>query len=478
VKSLLLKNRFFLGTLGVILLTLGGFALSLYTHYEEEVSDQHVLHSHHVIRRANDILLLTTDAETGTRGYILTGDTALLDPYHRLRRTLSLRVDSLQQLLPDNPEQLAQMDSLRPMLAARRQIFDQVVDLRARNQPVPIPLIMQGKFKSYLIRQRLLGMIDAEERLLIKRNQNADQMFVYTNILSVLLLLLTFITLVVNYYQMRTELDRRERNERQLLSYELSLQAKITELERSNQDLLRFAYVASHDLQEPLRKIQTFATMLTGSLAGEVSDSARSYLVRIERAAHRSSTLVQDLLTYSRMSNRAEAFQPVNLQQVVEEVREELELSIAESQASILTSNLPSLEAMPGQMLHLFRNLVSNSLKYRRPNIAPEIRIEAEVLANTESREAVYRIEIIDNGLGFEDKHAEQIFEPFKRLHANTDCQGTGIGLAICKRVVLRHGGTISASSTPGQGTCIRILLPQRQQEVMAARPDPLPAAA
>ena len=239
------------------------------------------------------------------------------------------------------------------------------------------------------------------------------------------------------------------------------------ELKRSNQQLDQFASVASHDLQEPLRKIQAFSNLLiqnyTDSLSAEIID----LLNRMQLAANRMQDLVQGLLAFSRLTTQQAPHQSVNLTKVLTGIYDDLEGTITAKGASVTFGEMPTLKGHPVQLQQLFQNLLSNALKYARPNVPPRITIEARPagpeelpLLSDQSTGSWQLITVTDNGIGFENKHRDLIFEPFSRLHGRSQYTGTGLGLAICKRVVDLHQGHISAQGTPGQGSIFTLLLP------------------
>ncbi len=229
------------------------------------------------------------------------------------------------------------------------------------------------------------------------------------------------------------------------------------QLTRSNRELESFASVASHDLQEPLRKILAFGDRLRTQAAGALNPAAADSLARMLNAATRMQTLINDLLSFARVGSRAQEFVTVRLDAIVTDVLVDLESRISEVGATVHFESMPEIEADPLQMRQLFQNLISNALKFRRQGVPPVIGIR--------SREDDGRaiIEVADNGIGFEEQYADRIFGIFQRLHGRGAYEGTGIGLAICRRIVERHHGSISASGRLGEGATFRVTLPMEQ---------------
>ncbi|QKZ14072.1 PAS domain S-box protein [Spirosoma sp. KUDC1026] len=245
-------------------------------------------------------------------------------------------------------------------------------------------------------------------------------------------------------------------------------------LTRSNENLEQFAYIASHDLQEPLRKIQQFGDLLKTRYASTTGDEL-AYLERMQGAANRMSILIKDLLTFSRISTRQATTEPVALRQVVTDTLDNVSVAIEETNARIDVSELPIVPGDASQLRQLFQNLISNALKFRQTDpfgktIAPHIQIQASALRIDELPGSVspvrhtavyYRIDVIDNGIGFDEKYVDRIFQVFQRLHGRNEFAGTGVGLAICQKVVANHGGAITATSRPGQGATFSVYLPR-----------------
>jgi two-component system sensor kinase FixL len=234
------------------------------------------------------------------------------------------------------------------------------------------------------------------------------------------------------------------------------------ELLRSNKELEAFATVASHDLQEPLRKIRNFGDLLERKFADNIGEEGADYLGRIRKAVSRMQALIDALLSYSRVTSRSLPFESISLKEIVHEVMSDLDVLIESKGASLHLEELPSIEADPVQMRQLFQNLISNSFKFASKNETPQVRIHSEMLGGSKS--GFLSIFVEDNGIGFDEKFVEQIFYPFERLHSRAAYEGLGMGLAICRKIVERHGGVIEAKGLPGKGATFIITLPIRQK--------------
>jgi PAS domain S-box-containing protein len=240
---------------------------------------------------------------------------------------------------------------------------------------------------------------------------------------------------------------------------ELRVRERTAELERRNQELQNFTFAASHDLQEPLRKIQTFSDLLATQYLDSVSEQGRDYIKRMHETATRMRDVIQSLMKYSLLTFKVEPFGRVDLNEIASEVVSDLELQIGDTGALVEIGELPEIEADAGQMRQLFQNLLGNALKFSREGIQPIVRIHAN--CSSENREC--EIWFNDNGIGFEEKYLDRIFKPFQRLHSKDKYGGIGMGLAICAKVIEHHNGRMTAKSTPGKGSSFIITLPCNQ---------------
>jgi PAS domain S-box-containing protein len=248
---------------------------------------------------------------------------------------------------------------------------------------------------------------------------------------------------------------------------EMELQEKNRELEAMNQELASFAYVSSHDLQEPLRKIQTFASRILETENDNLTERGKDYFQRMQNAALRMQTLIEDLLTYSRTNTAEKNFELTNLNTLLEEISNELRETIEEKKAVIKSSPLPSMEVVPFQFRQLLINILGNALKFSKADTPPVITITAGVVKGSSIKSGhvarsknYHHIAIADNGIGFEPEHSHRIFEVFQRLHGRNEYGGTGIGLAICKKIMDNHGGVILAESELDMGATFHLYFP------------------
>ena len=239
----------------------------------------------------------------------------------------------------------------------------------------------------------------------------------------------------------------------------------IESLRESNAQLEDFASIAAHDLQEPLRKVRAFGDMLARSSGDDLGEDGRRYLERMQDAAGRMQQLIDDLLVYSRLTTRAAPSEPVDLNETVARVIDDLDLALGDAGTTVEVDRLPSVNAEPTQMYQLFQNLISNAIKFRREDEPHRIDIGSE---RGDDGNAV--ITIADNGIGFSNDYSEQIFKIFERLHGRTSYAGTGIGLALCRKIVERHGGSITASGAEGAGATFTITIPANDRELIDAR--------
>ena len=266
---------------------------------------------------------------------------------------------------------------------------------------------------------------------------------------------------------LQKEIDERKLSEEKVNILNRQLIENNDHLRQMNEELDQFAYMASHDLQEPLRKIQMFSDKIM--VKKQHDEESEKYFSRIISASRRMQSLINNLLDFSRHSVNSAGFKKTDLKLVLKDIVHEMEVEIEKTNATVTYGKLPVIYAIPGLMHQLFFNLVGNALKFRKKDVAPVIRIDAEKMSPeevhgfTSQRSAgFYKITVRDNGIGFDTRHNEEIFKVFKRLHSYHEYEGSGVGLSICKKIIEKHGGFIRAESSP-EGSCFMILLPEKQ---------------
>jgi signal transduction histidine kinase len=270
---------------------------------------------------------------------------------------------------------------------------------------------------------------------------------------------------------LQKEVEDRKSSEQKIKKLNLQLLENNEQLKTTVEELDRFAYVASHDLQEPLRKILIFSDKLATCTKDVLSSEADNYLQKIVKSSERMHQLINDLLKFSRYTNDNYGFEKTDLNTIIKDVLSDVETEVQKRNAKIIVDqNLPTIWAIPSQMRQVFQNLISNSLKFSREGVDPEIRISGSRTSGHEiygvnkktPNDHYFQIRFSDNGIGFDTKYAKEIFVVFKRLHSYHDFEGTGIGLSICKKIIEKHNGFITAESTLNEGSTFTITLPER----------------
>lgn len=439
-------------------------------------NNEQVIHTQDVLEDLQELRTNVVQAESDARGYIISGDAVYLDSYHTVREQIAAKVASLKSLTADNASHQQKFPALDAAFANRFELLDEYIK---RREEQGTEFVLQsnqsgeGKRRMDALRA-VIGEISRDERSLLAarttQSRDSGQRTLLTFVLAngVLLALLC----LVFYLSMRY-IGERRRNEANLQAAHDQLEARViertdelndlnTELNRSNRELQDFAFVASHDLQEPLRKIQAFGDRLKSKHGPDLNENARDYLDRMQNAAGRMHTLINDLLGFSRVTTKAQPFVPTDLNSVAREVLNDLEVRVLDNGGHVDVGDLPTIDADPLQMRQLLQNLIGNALKFHRPGVPPIIKVTGDVSANGGSE---LKLTVEDNGIGFDEKYLDRIFTPFQRLHGRGEYEGTGIGLAVCRKIVERHGGVLAAKSKPGEGSAFTATLPVKQQK-------------
>ena len=474
-----------LGFIAALIFTVANAVISFRSANTLVQNNERVLETQEAIRDVEALLSVIKDAETGQRGYLLTRNEEFLAPYNAAVGRVEGLVADLKELKTDDPRQLERIPAIEEAIKARLQTLATNIDVlrnEGRETLVQRALLEKGRGEMDRIRSLVREFEEAEQRRLSQRvaesaasSRNSILTFIAANLAVMLLLVAVFFLLRRDFAaRQKAEAELRaahEQLEQRVIERTAELNSANLELERSNRELQDFAYVASHDLQEPLRKIQAFGDRLKSVQGPKFDERGLDYLDRMQNAAGRMHTLINDLLTFSRVTTKAQPFVATDLNGICNEVVDDLETLIQTTRGRVEVTDLPTIDADPLQMRQLFQNLIANALKFHRPEVDPVVIIRSESFTGAADRSddtsqtKFTRIFVEDNGIGFDEKYLDRIFTPFQRLHGRGEYEGTGIGLAVCRKIVERHGGSLTATSVQGEGSTFIAVLPIEQAD-------------
>jgi signal transduction histidine kinase len=436
-----------------------------------------VLHSQEVIEKNLRFLGDVRAAESRKRGYIITGDSRYLDKFYGALNEIEKHGSQLAALVADSPSRHEEVNTLRTLVDKRKQEFQDIIAIYKKDgyKAPASALVRQVEFEANDDINRLSEKINQDEIQLLKDRREKSIRSKDFALWGLFIGGIFTTTLIIfSYYLIYVDQRRRQNLIEELAQARDTLEEKVRdrtqELERSNRELQEFAYIASHDLQEPLRKIQIFGDRLKTRSGAALDETSRDYLERMQKAAKRMHTLINDLLQFSRVSSSGLVARKdfINLNEQVGEVISDLEGSLEETQGKICVDNLPELQADPVLVNQLLQNILSNALKFHQPNVSPEVTVSWHNRTSFETGEPppnYYEIAVTDNGIGIDPQYEEKIFKPFQRLHAKNEYEGAGIGLAICRKIIERHEGFIRVMpASSGQGTTFLIGFPTVQK--------------
>ncbi|TMO77538.1 histidine kinase [Pseudoalteromonas sp. S3785] len=422
--------------------------------------------------------LSIVQAESGQRGYLLTEEDDYLMPYYDAIGQIESQIQHVKSLHSEIDGQAERIAQLLVLTEAKINELKKTVTL-ATNDKERRALYLLNTHKGRELYKDIRAKVnDIQDRELLFKVSHFSKLaqikneakitFVITAVTSALLIIGMFILTRLNLRNAAKYREELERQNETLASKVSERTQELTlysdELSRSNRELEEFAFVASHDLQEPLRKIQAFSDRLETMFKDELGEKGIDYIGRMKNAAQRMSNLINDLLEFSRVTTRGKDFDDTDLKGVVNDILSDLEVAINESNAQIEVGELPVIQADKSQMQQLFLNLLSNAVKFRKPGKEPHISVTYEYkdeFSEDHNEKVGWQIITIkDNGIGFSQEYADKIFVPFQRLHGRSEYKGTGIGLSVCRRIVERHGGIITAHSKDGEGATFIIKLP------------------
>lgn len=437
-----------------------------------------------VINAVNRLHVAVLRIESGQRGFMLTDDEKYLADYTETLGLINEVMDEVEvsSFSSDIKVQTGRIEQLLLLTKAKVNEVVEVVELvKAGKEQEAFELVKSDKgIMLYKRFETLFSEIDSSERNmqgthlanLMSLRRDSVNTLIISSVTTLLLIITVFLLLKINSRE-------HEKYQADLESVNEDLETKIAErtqelsvfseeLARSNRELEDFAFVASHDLQEPLRKIRAFGNRLESGYNDVIDERGKDYLARMLNAAERMSMLISDLLAFSRVSTRGKEFGEVDLNRAINSVIDDLEIAIDEKSAEINVSDMPVIRGDKSQLEQLFLNLISNALKFQSEGVKPIVSINVTNALPEDTSDILIseeyewiKITVTDNGIGFEQSFAEKIFAPFQRLHGRSEYKGTGIGLAVCRRIVERHNGQINAISKPGEGATFSIILPK-----------------
>lgn len=443
-------------------------------------NDALVVHTHEVLDDIRDILATLSEAESAQRSYLITGEPRYLEPSRAAGSLAHARIKQLRELTVHDAIQHERTGQLLPLIEFRVDSLQRGIAVYDAGGVEAVRAYVQAGRGRHQMEQihSLLKAMENTELDLLQRREKESRVSYRTAVVTVWLSTLVGLILVgAGYRLMVRELETRRRGTEALAQANDELEDRVerrTEdlnsanesLQRSNRELEQFASVASHDLQEPLRKIQAFGDRIQTRCAAELGEQGRDYLARMLASATRMRSLIDALLSFSRVTTKAQPFTLVNLETTAEEVVSDLEDRIQRMNGRVEIGPLPTLEADPSQMRQLLQNLIGNGLKFARPNEPPQVEVSSRLLPVVNGEIESCELTVRDNGIGFEEIYLDRIFELFQRLHGRQEYEGTGMGLAICRKIVERHGGSITAKSAPDAGATFLVTLPLRQEKL------------
>jgi signal transduction histidine kinase len=457
-----------------LILVILGSAISFWVANRIDYYTAELIHTEEVLQSTDKLYATILERETSIRGYLLTGNENFLANYEYSKANGKEFFNDIIELTKNNPIQQNHLDELNKLMKQRLDVFETSKKYYQANGTL-LGFLNNEKVEDavngYRAIKSLIDQINTEEeRLLINRNEilinNIAALPIIVGLISFFSILMGALTLFSIFHYNRAS----KINDQKIKNYQETLKEKIELLNESNNELGQFAYIASHDLQEPLRKITSFSDLLKEQFDEKLEGEGKHYMERITASANRMRQLITDLLEYSRAGRDSmESVKMIQLEDILNSVLDDLEISIKEKNAIIKYENLPTLEGKETEMRQVFQNLISNSLKFSKAELTPEITITAsdapvELIAKyTQLDQSInyYLIKVVDNGIGFDQDYADTIFTIFQRLHGKSEFEGTGIGLSITRKIIEKNNGLILAEGGLGIGATFKIILPK-----------------
>jgi signal transduction histidine kinase len=457
-----------------LILIMVGSGVSYWTAGRIDFYTNELMHTDKVVKRTGELYASILERETNIRGYVITKDQDFLSYYNQSNIDAKLLIDELQVLTIDNAQQQRNIEQLRNLVEERIRSFEATVsylDTHGSLEGFVGPTRTNVELTGYkLIKNIVFDINQVENKLFIQRNKrlvnNINALPFIVGLISLFSVTIGLMTLFSVY-----QYNKAQKNSYlEISDVQKKLREKIQLLDDLNVELEQFAYVASHDLQEPLRKITAFSDLLNLQYYDKLEGDGLLYLNRITAAAVRMRQLITDLLEYSRAGKiDLDAIRPVMLNKVIAELLEDIEIAIQDKSAQVQVDPLGKVLGSDTEFRQVFQNLIANALKFSKPAVSSIITItscdaEESIVKNftfLDQSLSYYHIQVIDNGIGFGNEHAEKIFSVFQRLHGKKEFEGTGIGLAITRKIIEKYQGWIYAESVTGNGATFHIILPK-----------------
>jgi len=471
VKRILFTNLVFI-IFTVILLFLS--VVSYQRINQQAQASNMVDHTYLVKLKLQTAFTTLLKAESAQRGYIITSDKDLLNKFIEARNELPLMAASVDSLLIDNPEQVKNMATTKRLFRARLVWLQNVIDVIPNVTTITLDsLFTRGTKITDSIAAQIALMSNAEDRLLSMRlsekltqEKRAASFVLLFSIFSLIVVFFAYLRLkgesnllkasITDNTVLESMVDKRT-GELRSANEKLNVQNDL--LERKNAELNSFTFIASHDLKEPLRKIEIYTNKIIRADEDHLTEDGKNNLRKVSDSIQRMKNLIDSIFSYAQIEQELE-YEKTDLAQIAADALNNLSEKVQEKNARIDIDELPVINAVPEQMEQLFTNLISNSLKYTQPGKSPLIEIKSEKQF-AENGDNCWKIIFSDNGIGFDELYKEKIFQIFQRAHSKSQYPGTGIGLAICRKIVENHHGHITAKSVPGQGSIFTIMLPE-----------------
>ena len=432
--------------INILIVGIAGISAVLY--FMMKQSEQWVAHTQEVLYVQSDLYSNFQDMNLASRGYAFTGNTAMLKPHKDGKAALAKNLSQLGALTQDNEKEKVDTNNLVRDAKSFDDVTNNLISTRSAE------LVEPQKISMDRLRNSLNDIVREEKRMLIERQRESNLNYLLgalalasQGILGIGILGVCTQTLKTYSKENQIKLEALEAEIENRKKTELALRDATVKLTNSNNDLQQFAYVASHDLQEPLRAVVGFLTLLDRRLKGMLEPDAQEWLQHAVDGGQRMRTLVNDLLSYSRVDSQGEPTGEVDLNEVIQAALTNLSASIEEAEATVNLHSAPTVIGDKAQLTQLFQNLIGNAIKYKSLERKPVIDI------NAVEESGKWTFTIKDNGLGFDMQHAKRIFVIFQRLHSRGKHPGTGIGLALCKRIIERHEGEIWCDSQVNAGS-------------------------